>query len=96
MTRKLRIRSSSFGVALVAFGLLLWARLLLLTGHPKMAIAEPGTGTARQTLPADPHGASAGGAADPALPTAPTPTVISPMRASPTPGDAMHSPHAGD
>ncbi|MBX9737924.1 MAG: hypothetical protein K2X32_13465 [Phycisphaerales bacterium] len=94
MIRKLRIRPSSFGVALVAFGLLLWARLLLLTGHPKMAIAEPSTGHSSQTLPTCPHSADASGAKQ--SEATPIPAAISPERASPVPGEATHSPHAGD
>lgn len=35
-------RLSFFGVAVAAFAMLLWARLLLVTGHPRTAIAEPG------------------------------------------------------
>jgi hypothetical protein len=35
------LRPSLFGVALLAFGLLLWARFLLVTGHPRTAIADP-------------------------------------------------------
>jgi hypothetical protein len=34
-------RPSMFTLALLAFGLLLWARFLLVTGHPRTAIAEP-------------------------------------------------------
>ena len=30
-----------FGVALTAMGLLLWARLILVTGHPRTATATP-------------------------------------------------------
>ncbi len=30
-----------FALAVLAFGLLLWARFLLVTGHPRTAIAEP-------------------------------------------------------
>jgi hypothetical protein len=29
------------GIACVAFGLLIWSRLLLVTNYPKTAIAEP-------------------------------------------------------
>jgi len=31
----------SLALALIAFGLLLWARFLLVTGHPRTAIAQP-------------------------------------------------------
>lgn len=34
-------RLTFFGVALVAMGLLLWARLILVTGRPRTAIADP-------------------------------------------------------
>jgi hypothetical protein len=30
-----------FALAMLAFGLLLWARFLLVTGHPRTAIADP-------------------------------------------------------
>lgn len=30
-----------FGVAVMCFGLLLWARLVLVTGHPRTATADP-------------------------------------------------------
>ncbi len=32
---------TAFGVAVVVMGLLLWARFLLVTGHPRTAIANP-------------------------------------------------------
>lgn len=35
------LKLSVFACALVAFGLLLWARFLLVTGHPRTAIADP-------------------------------------------------------
>jgi hypothetical protein len=34
-------RPTMFAFAVLAFGLLLWARFLLVTGHPRTAIAEP-------------------------------------------------------
>ena len=34
-------RVTLLGVACVAFGLLIWSRLLLVTNYPKSAIAEP-------------------------------------------------------
>lgn len=34
-------RPSFFALAVLALGLLLWARFLLVTGHPRTAIAEP-------------------------------------------------------
>lgn len=30
-----------FACVMLAFGLLLWARFILVTGHPRTAIAEP-------------------------------------------------------
>ncbi len=36
-----RLKVSVFACALLAFGLLLWARFLLVTGHPRTAIADP-------------------------------------------------------
>ncbi len=36
-----RLTFGLFGVAVLAMGLLLWARLVLVTGHPRMALAEP-------------------------------------------------------
>lgn len=53
MPNRIRSRSVSFSrlprmfaaptwlVVALAFGLLLWARFLLVTGHPRTAIAEP-------------------------------------------------------
>jgi len=39
--RAREMRLSIFAIVLLAFGLLLWARFLLVTGHPRTAIAEP-------------------------------------------------------
>ena len=36
-----RFRVTLLGIACVAFGLLIWSRLLLVTNYPKTAIAEP-------------------------------------------------------
>jgi len=36
-----RVRVTLLGIACVAFGLLIWSRLLLVTNYPKTAIAEP-------------------------------------------------------
>jgi hypothetical protein len=33
--------ATGFGVAMLAFGLLLWARFILVSGHPRTAIADP-------------------------------------------------------
>jgi len=35
------VRFRHIGLVLVAFGLLFWARFLLVTGHPRTAIADP-------------------------------------------------------
>ncbi len=36
------IRVGSFGIIVaIVFGLLLWARFVIITGHPRTAIAEP-------------------------------------------------------
>jgi len=55
-----RFRVTLLGVACVAFGLLIWSRLLLVTNYPKTAIAEP---QARQTtstaVNAEPRAATA-------------------------------------
>lgn len=40
---------SLFVCVVLAFGLLLWARFILVTGHPRTAIADP---IARTTAPA--------------------------------------------
>lgn len=67
-----------FGLVVVCFGLLLWARLILVTGHPRTATAEPGAaGTApadvrpprpdhrRHPAPDEPTPTPGGGATDP-------------------------------
>ena len=36
-----RLRFTILGMVCVAFGLLIWSRLLLVTSYPKTAIAEP-------------------------------------------------------
>lgn len=36
-----RLRITLLGVAMLAFGLLIWSRLLLVTNYPKTAIADP-------------------------------------------------------
>lgn len=40
-TTSRRLKVSIFACAVLAFGLLLWARFLLVTGHPRTAIADP-------------------------------------------------------
>lgn len=44
-----RVRVTAFGVTLLAFGLLLWARLLLVTNHPRTAIADPAAAKSAHT-----------------------------------------------
>lgn len=39
--RRFPLRVTLLGLACVAFGLLIWSRLLLVTSYPKTAIAEP-------------------------------------------------------
>jgi hypothetical protein len=41
LTISRQLKLSVFACAVLAFGLLLWARFLLVTGHPRTAIAEP-------------------------------------------------------
>lgn len=48
--KALRVRLTGLGLLVVLFGLLLWARFLLVTGHPRTALAEPEPG---QTAAAD-------------------------------------------
>ncbi len=40
-TARFSRRLTFFSLAVMAFGLLLWARLILVTGRPRMAIADP-------------------------------------------------------
>lgn len=37
----MRLRCTLLGIAIFAFGLLIWSRLLLVTNYPKTAIADP-------------------------------------------------------
>ncbi len=46
-----RFRVTLLGVACVAFGLLIWSRLLLVTNYPKTAIAEPHARQAGRATP---------------------------------------------
>lgn len=39
--RWLSLRVTAFGLTACALGLLLWSRLILVTNHPRTAIAEP-------------------------------------------------------
>lgn len=49
----MRLRCTLLGVAIFAFGLLIWSRLLLVTNYPKTAIAEP---AAAERVAANPGG----------------------------------------
>ncbi|HPO94066.1 MAG TPA: hypothetical protein PL072_11400 [Phycisphaerales bacterium] len=35
------VRITGFGLCVLALGLLIWARLMLVTNHPRIAVAEP-------------------------------------------------------
>lgn len=39
--RRISVRVTAFGLAACAIALLLWSRLILVTNHPRTAIAEP-------------------------------------------------------
>jgi hypothetical protein len=43
----MRLRCTLLGIAIFAFGLLIWSRLLLVTNYPKTAIAEPAAQSSR-------------------------------------------------
>lgn len=49
---RVRRQISIFSLVLVAFGLLLWARLVLVTGHPRTATADPQAAAAEGSKPA--------------------------------------------
>jgi len=51
---RLKRQVTYFSLAVAAFGLLLWARLILVTGRPRAAIADP----EKQAAAAKPDGAS--------------------------------------
>lgn len=50
-----RLPFTLFGAVVLAFGLLLWARLLLVTGHPKTAVAEPPRAEGQRQTQPTPH-----------------------------------------
>jgi hypothetical protein len=50
---RVRRQISIFSLVLVAFGLLLWARLVLVTGHPRTATADPQAPEAAGSKPAE-------------------------------------------
>ena len=47
-----RFRVTLLGIACIAFGLLIWSRLLLVTNYPKTAIAEPAPAARAAAAPA--------------------------------------------
>lgn len=49
------LRFTTFGVLILAFGLLLWARFLLVTSHPRTAYAEPAAAALAAGDPAAPN-----------------------------------------
>ncbi len=54
--RSSRLRVTLLGVACVAFGLLIWSRLLLVTNYPRTAVATPTANQAQHgTTPATPQ-----------------------------------------
>jgi hypothetical protein len=60
-SRSLRLspgRISLFACVLMAFGLLLWARLILVTGTPRTAIADPAGVPSQATVEAGPDTAA--------------------------------------
>ncbi|MBX3386660.1 MAG: hypothetical protein KF768_08830 [Phycisphaeraceae bacterium] len=44
------LRVTGFGFCVLALGLLIWARLMLVTSHPRTAIAEPSPEPALQVV----------------------------------------------
>lgn len=63
-SKRLRLtKATGFSCVILAFGLLLWARFIIVTGHPRTAVAEP---VVQQAAPnveqraavADKHGAA--------------------------------------
>lgn len=41
-SKRLRLtKVTGFSCVILAFGLLLWARFIIVTGHPRTAVAEP-------------------------------------------------------
>ena len=41
-SKRLRLtKATGFSCVILAFGLLLWARFIIVTGHPRTAVAEP-------------------------------------------------------
>lgn len=52
--RRRRLHLTALGVVVAAFALLLWARFLLVTGHPRTAYASPEAEAAPATASAQP------------------------------------------
>ncbi|MBX3357632.1 MAG: hypothetical protein KF745_04310 [Phycisphaeraceae bacterium] len=61
ISRSPSVRRVAVGVVVVVFGLLLWAKLLLVTNHPRTAVADPEVSaravSARQSAQAQVHAA---------------------------------------
>lgn len=57
LVRNLRshVRVTGFGLAVLALGLLIWARLMLVTNHPRVAVAEPTNPIPVAASQANPH-----------------------------------------
>lgn len=51
LVRALRghVRITGFGLGVLALGLLIWARLMLVTNHPRVAVADPNVAIPVQT-----------------------------------------------
>lgn len=56
---RLKRQVTYFSLAVAAFGLLLWARLILVTGRPRAAIADPEKQAAAAKPAGDSHTAPA-------------------------------------
>lgn len=54
-------RTAAAATIAVVFGLLLWAKLVLVTGHPRTAIAEPRKNEPSAAATAPPSGTGSGG-----------------------------------
>lgn len=66
-SRRIRlVKATGFTCAILAFGLLLWARFIIVTGHPRTAVAEPPVHPQQQAqAKADPSTAAVQPDADP-------------------------------
>ncbi len=54
LSRSQSVRRVAVMVMVVVFGLLLWAKLLLVTNHPRTAVADPEVNRSPVTAPAAP------------------------------------------